>query len=389
MKNLRLRHIIIFAFIIRIAFAFIAYHDSGDTTIFYRSDSKTNIAPATAILNTGSFAIDGVPEIHRTPLYPLVLIPGIALGKVEPVTIFIQIILSCLTVVLVYKCSIIIFNSRRAALAGAGLYSLEPLSIIYSSLLLSETVFAFFIMLFLYYLLQYLDRRQFQNLILSAFALTASIYTRPISYFLPIFVAFGIFLYFLFRRRSFTAAVATSFYFLLLCVLLIFPWHVRNFELTGYKGFSSISDSNLYDYQAASIMAVKNNIPFAKQQRIFADKAKAHGPDVVKKYAYMHREAKKIILENKKVFVKQYLRGIVAVLLEPGTSEFNRMSGGKSNLPGPLGIIMSGEKRQEKNCRSFWQSTLNLQPLLHYNLSISPYAAECLCCYQSRFVFNE
>lgn len=348
MKYLRLRHIIIFAFLIRIFFAILAYHNAGDTAIFHRMDSKTYIAPATSILETGYFAIAGAPELHRTPLYPLILIPGIALGEVELITILIQIILSCFTVALVYLSSFIIFGNRKAALMGAAFYSLEPLSLNYSALILTETAFAFFIMLFLYFMLLYLDRRHFQHLIFSAVALTASVYTRPISYFLPLFISFGIFSYIFIRGKSLTDAIVHSFLFVLLCMVFILPWQIRNYSLTGYKGFCTISDSNLYDYHAASIMSVKNNVPFQEQQRIFAEEAVKHEPDVVEKYGYMHRVGKKIIGENKKEFVKLYVRGIVAVLLEPGTTDFNRMIENESNLPGLIGIILSSENRQEK-----------------------------------------
>ena len=133
------------AFAIRVSVFAVALLCAKDFAVFHLKDTGTYLQPAAELLATGTFSTNGVPEIMRTPGYPLLLAIGLKLGHVEGVTILLQIMLSCLTCYLVYSIAKQVFEPERTAVCAAFLFSIEPLSVLHSCLLLSDTLFVFFL----------------------------------------------------------------------------------------------------------------------------------------------------------------------------------------------------------------------------------------------------
>ena len=146
--NYPLWTILIVAFLLRSALPLSAWLLNHDPNVFFSSDTKGYICPAESLITNGTFSCEGRPEILRTPGYPLLLFPGLLLGRFEAFTIGLQIIFNVVTVLLVYKTSLVVFDNHKAALLASVLYAIEPLSITYCCYLLTETLFTFFIMLF-------------------------------------------------------------------------------------------------------------------------------------------------------------------------------------------------------------------------------------------------
>ena len=152
----RLRYIILLALALRVAFPVLILGLSQDINVFYDNDTIEYIEPARGLITSGQFATKGVPEIERTPGYPLLLIPGIILGHIELVTIALQIVLSCFSVFIIYKIGILLFDTHEIAVLCAALLAVEPLSIMYAGRLYSETLYATVLLIFLYFLIRYL-----------------------------------------------------------------------------------------------------------------------------------------------------------------------------------------------------------------------------------------
>src|SRR3989440_4661521 len=129
------------AVVIRGSFALGAWLVTKDRTVFHVPDTGSYLAPARDLLAHGTFTRDGRPELARTPGYPLFLVPGVWLGSVEATTIALQIGLSALTVAGVFVLARLVFNDGPVALLAAGLYAVDPLSAIYTTILVSETLF--------------------------------------------------------------------------------------------------------------------------------------------------------------------------------------------------------------------------------------------------------
>jgi 4-amino-4-deoxy-L-arabinose transferase-like glycosyltransferase len=310
--------------------------------VFLFPDSRGYIKPAEELLRTGRFAIDGRPEIMRTPGYPILLLPGILLGKPVLVTIALQVLLSLLTVWLVYGLTLRIFENETAAAAAALLYALEPLSILYTSLILTETLFASLITAFFFCLVDYYKRRQaLGTLVLAALALSASVYVRPVSYYLPILVSLVLLPALLIRFKK-VRYVLHAVVFLAVSMGLVAAWQVRNRVQTGYRGFSTISDLNLYLYQGASAQAKAEGLPFRDVQqrlRTFAGHPEHVTWTEAQRSAFMRAEGIRMILEHPRVYTLVHLGGVARILFDPGSVDYLKVFHSYPRMGGTLADI--------------------------------------------------
>ena len=247
--------VLIVAFVLRICFAFAVYVVVVTLDAYHIADSWHYIRAAKSLINHASFLADGTPEILRTPGYPLLLIPGILLGHIEIVTVLIQCLLSCLTVYLVFLTSREIFRDDRIALFGAVFYAFEPLSILYVSILLTETLFAFLIMSFVYAFTIYIRTQKLGHLIGACLFLVGSIYVRPAAYYLPVLIALLVLLYGLFSKLNCKKILCHVFLFAFFSLIVVGAWQSRNYVQTGYWGFSGTAPYNLYFWMGSLIMA--------------------------------------------------------------------------------------------------------------------------------------
>jgi hypothetical protein len=326
----KLRYIILMALVLRVAFPLVVFSESRDVKVFYDNDTIEYIEPATSLLKTGLFRTNGVPEIERTPAYPLLLIPGIVSGHIELVTIALQIILSCFSVFIVYKIGILLFDSHEISLLCAGLYAVEPLTIIYCSRLYSETLYVTLLLVFLYFLIRHLKTRAVSDLLLSAVALAATAYVRPISYFMPPLIAFALVLCALLRRSLSRRLIFHAGVFFLVAMGILAVWQARNGIETGYWGFSAISDQNLYFYVGGGILAEKNGIDVGNQltnmgygapETYFSlhPEQRTWGRDEI--YRYRSKEGVKLVIENLRTFFMLAVENTITTLRETGTTD--------------------------------------------------------------------
>ena len=337
------------AFTLRMGLFLSAWLISGDFSVFYEGDSTSYLRPAKALIESGTFSVAGHPELFRTPGYPLMLVPGLWIGHPELLAILLQILLSCATVWLLYLIARRISGSERTALLCAFLYSIEPVSVVYSSLLLSETLFTFLLVLFLYWLGRHLKSRSTVFLILSALSLTASAYVRPIGFFLPIPI--GVFLLaclFLRPSRKMKGLVQVSL-FVLICFLGTGLWQWRNWQVAGYSGFATVSAYNLYYFHAGPVIAKKEAIPFyryleeegwLKNEAYFSRHPEQQEWPLSKRMKYMTREGLHTLTANPGIFISILASGMVRVLFDPDAVTYLKIYGLYPKEGGLLGLAV-------------------------------------------------
>ncbi|MDQ7783372.1 MAG: glycosyltransferase family 39 protein [Desulfomonilaceae bacterium] len=298
------------AFAIRAAIPLIAYGIAGDVAVFHNPDTMEYVLPAKSLLNGGSYAVDGVPEIVRTPGYSLLLVPGILLGHLELVTILLQVTAGVFTVFLVYKLGMVLWQDARVAVTAAALYAVEPLAITYASFLFTETFFTTFLTAGGLFLVRNLTTGRTRDAAIAGGLLAAAAYVRPIAMFLPFPIACAMILFDPRGKRLSRRSLAQPIAFLAVFVILVVPWQVRNYVHTGYFGFSAISDHNLHFSTQAAILAHETGVPFLTvQERMgFTD------PDV---YFGLHPEQR----EWSQAEIAQWRKreGINAILQYPRT----------------------------------------------------------------------
>ena len=163
----------------RVALPIVSCALNGDTSRFHANDTDSYLLPAAGLLEDGTLGRDGHPEVIRTPGYSLFLVPGLLLGSVDWVTVFLQALLGTLTVFLVHRVTRSHFGGTSAALFAAGICVLEPLSVVYCGMLLTETIFTTLLVLFLCAILQHLKSGHSACLLVAAVTLSACAYVRP------------------------------------------------------------------------------------------------------------------------------------------------------------------------------------------------------------------
>ncbi|HEX4951119.1 MAG TPA: glycosyltransferase family 39 protein [Blastocatellia bacterium] len=327
-----LRRVLLLAFLLRSILFGAAYFSLRDPQAFYAKDTWSYLQPAIEWITQGSFTMHGEPELFRTPGYAALLGFGIKLGHIEFITIALQILLSCVTTYLLFRIAKDLFDDTCAAVWSALLYSLEPLSIIACSWLLSETLFATLLAAALFFLITFARQHKTSSIILSAVFFAAAAYVRPIGYFLPLVLTLVLLLWSVVQRKG--RLVKPALLFCIVSLALMGLWQVRNYRQSGYGGFSVAMAYNLYFHQVAALRANAEQRPFYEvlDEMGFYDRARylqAHPEQqswpLADRYEFMRREGIAAVWRAPLTAGKIYLRGLAIALFDPGAAEYLRL----------------------------------------------------------------
>jgi 4-amino-4-deoxy-L-arabinose transferase-like glycosyltransferase len=317
--------VLLLAAVMRASLPLAALAIHGDPGVFWSADTPSYVTPAKGLLASGRFESNGVADVDRTPGYPVLLLPGLVIGRIEAVTLTLQLLLGVLSVYLMYRIAYRLFGGT-AALACGILYAVEPLAIVSGASLLTECLFTFLLVVFLHQALACLDSPSPLRVTIAALALAAAIYTRPIAIYLPFAVAaFALVVGILARRTRLGVTYAAAF--LAINLVLVGAWVVRNYRARGYPAFSSVGDINLYFYQGSSIIAkntgrsyyeVQDELGYNSDEQYARTHPSQAGWSKMQKYNYMGREGGRLVRENWRIYPGIHLRGMVVMMADPG-----------------------------------------------------------------------
>lgn len=355
----RMAAVVLLAVGLRFALAMAVWQGPGRRAV-HTPDTESYRLPAKQLLRYGTFTVDGRPEIIRTPGYPWLLTLGLAAKNLERVTVAVQIGLAALTVFLTGCLAALLCGPSSAALAeppdsasgrlavavlASALLAVEPLSLLYTVKLTTETLFTALYLLSLVALALHQRRPGTLPLVASAVLLTAAVYVRPIAYFLPLVNALVI-LVVMWRSGnhgpselsrggpSRAAAIAHAAGYLAICLGLIGPWHVRNVRVAGYYPFSAISDINRYYYTAAGVWAkqhgesyydVQDRWGYHDQDRYLQERPEQRDWDESRRLSWMRAESYRVIVEHPATATRLHLRGMGLAMFEPASVEWLRL----------------------------------------------------------------
>ncbi len=324
---------------LRLLLLLVTVHATG-VSVLTEGDTFSYLRPGMELIRNGRFFSDGMPEIDRTPGYPIfAMLCGAFHGHTILVSC-VQILLAVLSVILVARIANRIFQRPRAGLAAAWFFACDPVSIEYSLRLMSETLFVFLLLLFLDRMIAYLESGKTQALLIAALLLVSATYVRPVSYWMTLFVAvFVAAIQFFNRDQSIGKhkwlAVGQASLFLAVSALLLIPWQLRNFDRSGYAGFSSIVEKNLYFYEAAAVTATLNHRTLTAEQTDLGmqdDQYLVIHPEQKTwtrsmRLKFMRDQSMQVLVAHPFVFAETYLTGLGLVTFSPGATEFLRMTG--------------------------------------------------------------
>jgi hypothetical protein len=328
------------ALAIRIIMILLAYNLGNS---YLSSDSHDYIRLADGIISNHIYGINQ-PEIFRVPGYPVIISFFILIfNKFFLISLLIfQAIVDSLTCILVYKLSNLIFWNNKASNKSSILASLfqviSILAIVYTSKILSETIFTFLVILTLFLLqrlvtkLKYEKQKiRYRSIIIISFLSSILCYIRFIFFPLSIFL---IIIVYCFSRK-----IRILILGIIIIIGCIGIWCIRNYEVANYPGFSSVSNILLYRYNACAVESVKNNRSYDTQQKIFDANLKKY-PSQAKQAEFSKNHGMKILTENPVLYLNLHLRGDVKTLF-PAIGELYKMLGYKIGSSGTLAIINS------------------------------------------------
>jgi 4-amino-4-deoxy-L-arabinose transferase-like glycosyltransferase len=190
------------------------------------------------LVSGNGFSLNGeVPTARRPPVYPL-LLAGIfsVFGRSWVAARVVNILISCLTVGMIYLTSCRLFNKDIALFSSlTGVF--YPSLIRNSMIVYSDTLFCFIVSLILFVFTRIQSQPESaRNKVLAGALLGIGILTRSE---LVLFIPF-LFIWALFFHRQFRKALGTFALLLLPILLLVLPWLVRNY--IAFDGFTMASN---------------------------------------------------------------------------------------------------------------------------------------------------
>jgi 4-amino-4-deoxy-L-arabinose transferase-like glycosyltransferase len=392
-RRYRLSPVLALGLAVRVLLLVAAFFYTRDPGVFHVNDTGSYLVLAQSLLRHGRFGIDTTPDITRTPGYPLLLIPGLAVGRMELITLALQIALSMLSVYLVFRLAHLLCGRQDVAWWAALLYALEPLSVIYASKLLSETLFTTLVIAACCGLVAYVRRPAWRRMFLVAVGLAAAAYVRPIAYYLPVVVALCLTAVAVRRRTYHPPGPMLGSVALLLVVAmgLTGVWRARNWVEAGYPGFAAVSDVNLYFYLGASVRAAREGVPYYEMQRRmgYYDHTlylRLHPEQTTwspaRRLTHMGTEGRRMLLDAPLTYARIHLDGIVRLLVAPGATDALRLFDLDRGIAGYLGVFVDegvsrGIATLSRTLPFVFWSNLVLAPMLVASLACAGLAMGC------------
>ena len=300
-------------------------HDVG-SLLEAHADSPPYLRLA-ELLTGGHFTRNGVPEILRTPGYPLLVALGVFIGHPIGLTILLQVILGSLAAVTVYALaedtttSLGCRDSRRVALSAGLFYALDPLSIIHSSFVLSETLFTTLLLAHLSILLRYFKTGSLRYVVMSGALAVAATFVRPAAMYWP-FVVGGVLLFLRVPNRVghvFTR-LAPAFVFLVITLTPLMLWTARNQHVAGYSQYSAAGDFNLYINLGSAIEGIEWTTALQRADML----AMQNGWTPAERYEFMRREGIRLIVSQPMKHLVVHAKAVLKSLT-PGFTMYVRI----------------------------------------------------------------
>lgn len=231
--------------------------------------------------------LKGHPDSYRNPpLYPLFL----SLFDTVRGAMFAQVAVSVGLIVLTWRWAAMISTEFGAAVA-AWLVAVEPVSIEYSMLVMSEMLFTAILLMAIYITWRAATRKSLWNALAGGLLFSAAAFTRPIAVFLPPLVAGAIWLVTRRWKVSFTITVCA--------VLLLGGWVARNIIGEDLYAFGTLQSRNLLYWRAAGVLAQQENGNPIQVRFYLQDERQDRSYESLGERARVeHAEALRIITEN-------------------------------------------------------------------------------------------
>lgn len=281
-------------------------------------------------IRSGSFVIDGQPEIFRTPGYPAFVAAGRLIDG-WPIVVSAQVLLDTLLVLLTFHLAGMLAG-RQAGPLAATFQAITPVAVAASCRMLSDSLYALLLTGAIALLVAHFRGGKWKWLLAAAATMAAACYVRPIG--VATAAVAGVVV--LFGCRSIRRAGA----FAAVVAVCLAPWVVRNAIAADYYGFSSFAGDSMYRFSAAEVIARRDGTdPASERRRLDAKVAAADLADTPgARSRYRSRQAMQIIGRDLGGHLAIHLKGAAAFWL-PGATDVLEVAGATVGQRGTLAVL--------------------------------------------------
>lgn len=321
----------------------------GSEGSFLQPDSADYLAvaeglPASVGLDPGRWM---ELSLRRTPGYPLMVgvmraIPGIDLHGV----VVAQVIVSVLTAYLVGLRGWLVLSGRVGAIAAL-VPAVDPAAAIHSSLLLSETLFAFLVVAMSVALVKATREMSRAWAASAGLLLALATLTRPVALLVPIAVVPAVWF---FLRGEGSKQRPAAVLLLIFCFSFLLPvgtWMLRNNVVADVTTVSTIDGASLYLYKAAGAIAEETGEDLVTvQERLNEEASRAldSGATVADQNTFQKRRGIELLFQHKVGAVKTWAIGATKLLGGPAREPvMTRLCGSADECGLPGRVVLLGQ----------------------------------------------
>lgn len=297
--------------------------------VFFNSDSHGYHWLAVNLLAGHGYCWEEQPpylaNVYRPPGYPLVLAALYALtGPKVQGAILLQVLAGAATAFLTGFWVRLLLRDPRLALTAAAVLAVDPISIYYDNMLLTEAFTALFVVLCLILGTLYLQSARPGLLLAAGAVLALGIMFHPLLLLAP-FVLLALPLVTKVTRQWRHLGLAS-----LAVVLALAPavgWTWRNYLVADFAGISCVSSVNLLKYKAAGVLAELNGTSREIERDRLTQQIEETLPDGVtrgRRWRAWQEQGVAILRQHPGVYAWVHFKGMLVELLAPDRSHFLR-----------------------------------------------------------------
>lgn len=290
-------------------FLIIFFHDHN--LLFYDADSHEYIALAENIRLGHGFSWERTepyyPNSFRTPIYPGFLFLARYLFGYYEAALIIQAFLISLSGYLLYLIGLEVFKNKTMAFLSVGIFLFTPFSLNVSVKFLTQTLFAFLLILAVWGWIKFLKYQDKKYFVLTSFLLPILALTRPIAQYIP--AIFLLSLAYAVRLDQIKLSLGRFFKLAGLMMAIFFmvlsPWMARNYKFFKVFAVSSIMPYQLYFYELPDTYALAKGISYQEAGNILKQEIDNYSKAGNFSY-YMEFAAGDVLLERSGHYLFQY-----------------------------------------------------------------------------------
>ncbi len=257
--------------------ALLAY---GGPDALILGDSTRYLTLAQHVVAGNGYTYDGYIETYRAPGYPLYLMFFVYFGiPLVVASLFQSILASLLPLVGFFVAFRFLKLSVKISGAVGALIAIEPVLNFYGVTLMPDVFFSVGLLSGIFCFYYWLHTPKIAAMIYGGIFIGITNYFRPAGLYLTLLLVGGALIIFLFSHALSKEKVLHLALFVLIPIIIMAPWCIRNYIQVNHYGFVSALPYNTYTYTAASAEAASRGIDFETARKEFVVSTLANAPD--------------------------------------------------------------------------------------------------------------